>query len=289
MVRASASSTKGLSERRSAETERRAFVCVPRPGPAHKELMRASARICSRSPIRSNPRVMIAFSCAACSFRARVSPATVTSPAPTRSAPRAARRAAPPRPGGPETTSVWPWSYLWCSERFFERCPQGECCGCGEKRRRITVVFYGDVPDGDVSAETGSSSEDVSWLRGVKRDCQVESRNRIQQPTTVGADPARDVNGDHCQRRLASCPHEQTVESTPERTVKAGPEKCIDNDRLPHGNPRGLLPVTRPNRMDISEDDAISPGWPPHREGSPVPARTSQPVRATRILRADVR
>ena len=99
-----------LDQRRASPRRRRAPARAPRRCAARRRGSRSSPAAPS---IGSS---MIAVRCAALTASASGGEATVTSPAPTRSAPRAASRAAPVRVAGPETTTAWPRSYL-CPSR----------------------------------------------------------------------------------------------------------------------------------------------------------------------------
>ena len=92
-------------------------VAAPTPsaGPSNTAFLRLSARMRARSSGPSNGCSMMAVRCAALTATASGGLATVTSPAPTRSAPRAPSRAAPVWASGPETTNAWPRPYLWPS------------------------------------------------------------------------------------------------------------------------------------------------------------------------------
>ncbi len=140
---------------------------------------------------------------------------------------------------------------MFCA--FFERCRQGKRRGPREHCRGINSVHNGDVPDDDVTAAAGSFVKDVSGLGGMKGDRQIEFRNRVQQPAAVRADPAWNVDGNHCQGRPVSRPREQAVKGALERTGKAGTEKSINNDRLSLGNPPGFLPIARAKGVNVSE------------------------------------
>ena len=79
--------------------------------------LRLSARNSFSSIGPSTGRTMTARFSAALMFKASLGLAMVTRPAPARSAPRAASRAAPVDDGPPETTTAWPREYLWPSVR----------------------------------------------------------------------------------------------------------------------------------------------------------------------------
>ena len=69
-------------------------------------LIRGSSKTALKSSAPSTRRSMIALSCAAFSTNDASGIPTVTSPAPIRSAPRAASLAAPPRPSPPESNKA---------------------------------------------------------------------------------------------------------------------------------------------------------------------------------------
>ena len=77
--------------------------------------LRLSARNSFSSIGPSTGRTMTARFSAALMFKASLGLAMVTRPAPARSAPRAASRAAPVDDGPPEMTTAWPREYLWPS------------------------------------------------------------------------------------------------------------------------------------------------------------------------------
>src|SRR5215475_312827 len=86
---------------------------TPPPGPSTTALRRLSLRNIPSSVAPSTGRTITARFATALVARASRGLAIVTSPAPARSAPRAARRAAPVVHGPPETTTAWPRVYLW--------------------------------------------------------------------------------------------------------------------------------------------------------------------------------
>ena len=81
---------------------------TPPPGPSTTALRRLSARKAANSAAPSTGRTMTARLAAALTLSASRGLAMVTSPAPARSAPRAASRAAPVVDRPPDTTTAWP-------------------------------------------------------------------------------------------------------------------------------------------------------------------------------------
>ena len=79
---------------------------------------------------------MMAVRCAALTRSASGGDATVTAPAPTRSAAAiAASRAAPVEWTGPETTTTWPREYLWAAKAgALQMLPPERRAGCGTSR-----------------------------------------------------------------------------------------------------------------------------------------------------------
>ncbi len=105
-VRASASTTSAAPVRASAIRFSTVALLTPAPGPITAASASPAARC--RSASVSNPRTITASSWAALTDKAPIGESTVTSPAPIRSPPRAASRAAPVLGRLPLTTTSRP-------------------------------------------------------------------------------------------------------------------------------------------------------------------------------------
>ncbi len=111
-VIASASSTTARRPFKAVSTMSRMGAPTPPPGPITTALTRRSASRPLKSSGPSHGRTITDRLAAALTASASVGVASVTSPAPARSAPRAARRAALEVVNPPDSTTAWPRVYL---------------------------------------------------------------------------------------------------------------------------------------------------------------------------------
>ena len=107
LVKASASSTAWRFADSSDSTKSRVRSPTPAPGPTTQALTLRPISSANSSVV-STGRTITAVSAPALTASASRGDATVTRPAPARSAPRAARRAAPVEAIPPETITAWP-------------------------------------------------------------------------------------------------------------------------------------------------------------------------------------
>ena len=157
--------------------------------------------------------------------------AMVTSPAPARSAPRAASRAAPVCDTSPDTTTAWPRWYLW---------PPG--CGTGKrsahsagalaKTTRADVFKHGcrnaDVGDLDRPAMQPPRQQQMAGLSAEERHGFGGADRRAHHRAAGAVDAAGQIDGDHRRARGVDRLDHGTGRAF-DRPVEARAEQRIDD------------------------------------------------------------
>ncbi len=189
-VSASASSTTAASLASAASTRLRRCSPTPAPGPIITAFLRSSAKSAASSAASSTMRTMMAVSAPALTSSASRGEATVTSPAPARSAPRAPSLAAPVLHTGPDTTTAWPRAYLWLSGLGHGKCASQRAGSLTKARGRITSSTLASMPISATLTSPQSPRPGSSKCPGLSRKKVTVARARIATPRTAPVVPS---------------------------------------------------------------------------------------------------
>ena len=173
---------------------------TPPPGPSTTALFRRSARNSAKSCAPSTGRTITARLAAAFTSSASRGLAMVTSPAPARSAPRAASRAAPVDDNPPDTTTAWPRAYLCPSRTRHRKALRPQIGGaltkvCGLMRSKHAC---GNADVGDVDAPAMAAARAAADVRacGGRTSPFSAAVHRDPHDRAGGAvDAARQIDG----------------------------------------------------------------------------------------------
>ena len=196
----------------------------------------------------------------------------VTRPAPARSAPRAASRAAPVCDWSPDTTTAWPRGYLWPPG-----CGTGKCSG--PERRRIgedAAAGCSPAPPSGMPMSATSTGPQCSrpgssrWPGFRRKNVTVSLalHRRAHHRAAVAVDAARQIDGDDRHAGRRSSPRSSPAPAL-DRPVEAGAEQRVDDQAgARQGRGRGRL-------------DRALPARAPPRAASPL-SRSRSPSSSSR-------
>ena len=204
LVSASASRTiargSALGSVRAAATRPRVASPTPAPGPISAALRRGSASSRAKPARPAKGATITAVECAALAATASGGLAMVASPAPTRSAARAASRAAPVRWAGPETTSAAPRVYLWAkasSRGAASRQIAGALTKALGAIAASARLAEADVGEDETAAQRASRQQQVARLEAEERDAGARLDRRAAHPSGRAVDAGGRVDAEH--------------------------------------------------------------------------------------------
>ena len=236
----------------AARTNSRVRSPTPAPGPITQAFRRLSANRSANSALVSMARIITAVKADALIASASRGEASVTSPAPARSAPRADSRAAPVAASSPETTTAWPRAYLWPSIR-----------GTGNDARQSAGIFSkvwgwissstlgvdADIDQAHAAAMEPSRQQQMPRLAAEERNGLGGAHRDAHHGAGGAVDAAGKIDAEH--RRAARIDGlDDVVRIALDGTVEAGAEQRVDDqrgraDRLRIARQHRALPAAR--------------------------------------------
>ena len=232
----------------------------------------------------STGRTMTARLAAALTASASRGLAIVTSPAPARSAPRAASRAAPVDDAPPDTTTAWPRAYLWPSTRGHGKLRAPERGRVREGLRpdlRQHARRNADIGDLDRTAMQPPGQQQMAGLLAKERHGLRRLHGRPHHRAGGAIDAARQIDGDRPAPAGRSSPRSWLAASALDRPVEAGAEQRVDDD-AGAGEPVGRRGL-RPARSSVRAASAASPL---SRAASPTSSTSTRKPRSARTRAA---
>ncbi len=171
--------------------------------------------------------------------------ATVTRPAPPRTAPRAARIAAPALPREPATRSTCPKSPLWAAERPFRQLLRQllrdqylEIA----RGARAEIEWHSQIGDRELPDPLRRRQQQVRELRRAEGHRRLGTNRRTDRMRPAGVQSTRDIDREARRRQRVHPLHELGVRRG-ERPFEAGAEERVDDEVGAGGRRGALLPV----------------------------------------------